>query len=326
MTLILDDAAVRRVFDWTAAGVSIEAAYGGSVDTRRFPLRSIARGDSGWLRTLSGVCQENGLMGGKLIAANTKRHKVSYLIPLFDQESAELVALLDGSSITGYRTAVTSAVAADVLTQPGPVSVAVIGSGFEAHQHVRALASRRRIDKISVFSPRAESRMRFVKELSDLVPQIHPAETAQEAIEGTTLIICAARSRDESPTLHADWLSPGMTVVSIGSTVPEQREVSEGVIERVDTIVADVVDEVLDDTGDFIAAEAAGIDFRTKTRALGDVLSGRASGRTHPSEIILYKSVGSPVQDLAVAGLCLQRARDQGLGTPMPVTFRPVQK
>jgi ornithine cyclodeaminase/alanine dehydrogenase-like protein (mu-crystallin family) len=42
----------------------------------------------------------------------------SYLVPLFDQETAELVALLDGNAVTGIRTAVTSASATDVLAPP----------------------------------------------------------------------------------------------------------------------------------------------------------------------------------------------------------------
>ena len=85
----------------------------------------------------------------------------SYLISLFDQGSAELVALLDGNSITGYRTAATSALAADLLAPPGPLTVSVLGSGFEAKKHVRALAAVRELKSVQVFSPRAESRERF---------------------------------------------------------------------------------------------------------------------------------------------------------------------
>ena len=87
----------------------------------RYPARVIARGGGNWLRTLSGVPGDSGLMGAKTIAGAMSVREVSYLISLFDQGSAELVALLDGNSITGYRTAATSALAADLLAPPGPL-------------------------------------------------------------------------------------------------------------------------------------------------------------------------------------------------------------
>jgi ornithine cyclodeaminase/alanine dehydrogenase len=97
-------------------------------------------------------------MGVKVIAGAFARRQVSYLISLFDQDTAELVALMDGNSITGYRTAATSALAADLLARAGALTVAVIGSGFEARKHVRALAAVRILHAVRVFSPRAESR------------------------------------------------------------------------------------------------------------------------------------------------------------------------
>src|SRR5439155_8866120 len=89
---------------------------------------------------------------------------------------------------------------------------------------------------------------------------IAPAESPQTAVSGASLVICAARSYDESPILLGEWLRPGMTVVSIGSTVREQREVDPEVLARADVVIADVLEEVLHDSGDLIAAAAAGVD------------------------------------------------------------------
>jgi alanine dehydrogenase len=327
MTLLLSDDVVRSVFDWQSAVEALRAAYAGDADEVRFPARTMARGDQGWLRTLSGVPAGSGLMGAKLIAASPRNGRVCYLIPLFDQRSAELVALVDGHSITGYRTAATSALAATTLSAPDATTVAVIGSGFEAHNHVRALAAVRTLKAVHVYSPRPESRLRFVAELADRSFPVLPAETAEAAVAEATLVVCAARSRDESPTLLGAWLRPGMTVVSIGSTLPEQREVDTEVIARAGVLVADVVDEVLGDTGDLAAAHAAGIAVAERTSALADVVgAGRHPGRTGDNEIVLYKSVGSAVQDLAVAILCLRTAEQRGAGHRLPTDVRAVRK
>ncbi len=325
MTLLLDDTTVQSVFDWNLAIAALRNAYAAADDDARYPSRVIARGGGNWLRTLSGVPGDSGLMGAKTIAGAMSVREFSYLISLFDQSSAELVALLDGNSITGYRTAATSALAADMLAAPGPLTVSVLGSGFEAKKHVQALASVRELKSVQVYSPRAESRERFARELADLGTVIVPATSPEEAVAGSSLVICAARSYDETPILLGRWLEPGMTVVSIGSTVREQREVDPAVIARADVVVADVLHEVLDDSGDLIAARKEGID-PNRIVSLADLVSGREPGRTSAEQIVLYKSVGSAVQDLAVAAMCVRRARESGLGATLPIRIQPVRK
>jgi ornithine cyclodeaminase/alanine dehydrogenase len=326
VTTFLTDADVRAAFDWHSAIAALRAAYSAPADAVRFPSRAVARGDGVWLRTLSGIPATGGLMGAKLIAASMASRRASYLIPLFDQETAELVALLDGNAVTGFRTAATSALAADVLAPARPLRVAVIGSGFEAQHHVRALAATRELSAVTVFSPNPASRARFLKRLADLRVAMTAAESAPAAVAGADLLVCAARSRGEQPALRGAWLEPGMTVVSIGSTLPEQRELDAEAIARAELIVADQVDEVARDTGDMIAAKQAGVVFADKLTWLGDVVAGRATGRPAPDAVVLYKSVGAALQDLAVAAMCVRRAAEQQAGTMLPVSIAPVAK
>lgn len=326
MTLLLSDADVRAVLDWRHAVDALRAAYAVAADDARYPGRSIARGDGTWVRVLPGVPGDGALMGTKIIAAVPRAGRVSYLIALFDQATAELVALLDGNSVTGYRTAATSALAADLLAVPGPLTVGVLGSGFEADKHLRAIAAIRDVTSARVYSPRAASRERFAGQFAAAGFPVAPVASAEEAVGGAGLVICAARSRDESPILLGRWLASGMTVVSIGSTVPEQREVDPETIARADVIVADAVGEVLHDTGDLIAARAAGTVADGRVASLADLVSGLFAGRKDEGQIALYKSVGSAVQDLAVAAMCVRAALEGGVGTQAPIPVEVVLK
>jgi ornithine cyclodeaminase/alanine dehydrogenase len=326
MTLLLGDADIRAVLEWRPAVEALRAAYAEVADETRYPGRLVARGDGTFLRVLPGVPDGGGLMGTKIIAAAPRAGRVSYLIALFDQATAELVALLDGNSITGYRTAATSALAAGLLAVPGPLAVGVLGSGFEAVKHLRAIAAIRDVASARVYSPRAASRERFAGEVAHLGVPVEPVTSPAAAVAGATLVICAARSHDESPILLGRWLEPGMTVVSIGSTVPEQREVDPETIARAEVIVADVVDEVVRDTGDLIAARVAGTDVCDRVGSLAGLVSGAIAGRTDDRQVVLYKSVGSAVQDLAVAAMCVRAALDGGLGTRAPIPVEVVLK
>src|SRR5262245_9499218 len=114
MTRLFDDAAVRAVFDWNLAIDALRDAYAGDMDERRYPARARARGGSGWMRTMTGIPSGGGLMGLKTICVSLEMGRGCMLIALFDPRAAELVALLDGRSVTGFRTAATSALAADL--------------------------------------------------------------------------------------------------------------------------------------------------------------------------------------------------------------------
>ena len=99
-----------------------------------------------------------------------------------------------------------------------------------------------------------------------------------------------------------------MTVVSIGSTVREQREVDEEVIARADVVIADMLAEVIGDSGDLVAARAGRHRASPGSARWPTLVGGREPGRTSADEIVVYKSVGSAVQDLAVAAMCVRRA------------------
>jgi len=107
-------------------------------------------------------------------------------------------------------------------------------------------------------------------------------------------------------------------VVSIGSTVPEQREVDPAVIDRAEAIVADVPQELAHEAGDMIAARAAGVAFGHKLVPLADVVRGSRAVHQGQDNIVLYKSVGSGLQDIAVSEMCHAKARTAGVGIDLP--------
>ncbi|WP_233804869.1 ornithine cyclodeaminase family protein [Paraburkholderia sp. HP33-1] len=285
----------------------------------------MARGDGIWLRSLSAVSPNGGHLGCKLIAANTRARRASYLISLFDQGSTELRALIDGNRVTGLRTAATAALAVTLLAPQRPLRVAVIGSGFEARNALDCLRAVREVQSARVFSPTPASRERFAEGFRETL-DIFAADSPEATVQDADVVICAARSRDESPVLQGAWLPAGATVVSLGSTLPEQREVDEATMARAVSIVADMPDEVAHDTGDAIAATRAGVALADKLVALTALAAGSIAARRADDDIVLYKSVGSALQDVVIAEMLLARAQQQGRGVTLPATIIPVAK
>lgn len=318
-TVFITDADVAALAQWGAAVEALRAAYAMPMTPAMVPPRTMARGDGFWLRGLCAVSPSGEYMGCKLIAASPKIKRASYLISLFDQRSMELAALVDGNRITDIRTAATSVVAVNALAKAGPLRVGVIGSSALARNTLLALSAVREIAAVRVFSPSPDNRQRYADDFRashgfDIAAVGSPAE----AVAGADVVLCAARSRDESPVFLGEWLEPGMVVVSVGSTLPEQREVDVEAMRRATLIVADMAEEIVHDTGDAIVATREGVDVAAKTVELADVVGERVPGRRSPDDIIFYKSVGTALQDVVTAEMLLRAALATKRYVPMP--------
>ena len=309
----------ERVFDWGAAIDCMEATYAGELDDALSPPRVVARGNDVWFRALAAVSPNRHLMGAKLFGLGRGRG-TTYLVALFDQESGELRVLMDAKHLTAVRTAATSAVAVKYLVQPEADLVAtILGSGTEGQTHARALATACRISRANVYSPTVANREAFAKSFTEEtgVPCQAISDPA-EGVRNSDLVVAAARSFDETPILLGAWLRPGTTVVSIGSTLPEQREIDPDCVAFASVIVADMPEEVSDQTGDMLHASEAGIRFENKLISLSDLVRGAELGRRSDDDIVMYKSVGAAVQDIAIAELCYLNALESGDYAEMP--------
>jgi len=327
LPLFLTDGDVERLADLPSAIAAIRAAYTAPVDDRRNPGRIFAESRREWLRVMPSVPTSGRLFGAKSINGSfADGLRVSYLISLFDKATAELVALVDGNRVTGLRTAATTAVGAAAIVPRRALTVGVIGSGFEAQSHLTALALVADLAQVRVFSPTPANRAAFAARFgASLGIPVDAVPDAGAAASGADLVLCAARSRDETPTVQADWIDDHATVVSIGSTTPAQRELPIELIDRADLVVADGLDEVLHGSGDMLAAATAGIDVVGRTVSLNAVLLGE---RTVDADhgIRIYKSTGAGLQDIVVAEALVEAARRQGVGTELPVGIVTTRK
>lgn len=313
--------ASRQVLDWKDVIERLRAAYSVPHGPLVSPPRVVARGAGNWLRALAASPPGSRYMGAKIFGFGRAK-SVSYLIALFEQETGALAALVDANLITAYRTAATSAAAVDAIAPSGAARLGVLGSGLEAKMHVRAIASIRPVSALRVFSPTAANRDAFAAAMAqELGINCLAVDCAAKAVDGASIVVAAARSHDERPILQGRWLREGMLVVSIGSTLPEQREIDEQVVDACDFIVCDTCEEVIHETGDMLAAKAAGVAFEHKIVPLNDLLYGAARDRLAKAKLPMYKSVGSAIQDVVVAEFVVDKARAAGLAARTPLGF-----
>lgn len=238
----------------------------------------------------------------------------SGLMLAFDAISGLLDAiLLDNGYLTELRTGAAGAVATRYLAPSTIQRVAFIGAGTQARFQFRAIAAVRHVSSVSIWSRNPVSADAFAREMvDDSGCDAHVAKTVEEAVRGSDLILTATPSSE--PLVMADWVEPGTTLIAVGSDTSEKQELDANLLARADVVIADRLSQCAE-FGEIHHALTAGLIKRKDvTGELGDVIVGRIPGRTANDQIIVCDLTGVGVQDAAIAGLALEKARLSGLG------------
>jgi alanine dehydrogenase len=117
-----------------------------------------------------------------------------------------------------------------------------------------------------------------------------------------------------APYLGPDHIRPGTFIAAVGADNPEKSEILPELMAGA-VVVADVAAQAIT-MGDTHHAIRNGVMTADAIRAeLGELITGRKAGRTGASEITLFDSTGTGIQDVAAAARAYERAREQGAGS-----------
>jgi len=193
----------------------------------------------------------------------------------------------------------------------------LFGTGWQAETQLAAVCAVRPIEEAFVYSRSSERREAFAAKMSEeLGISVVPADRPQTAAEDLAIVVTATSSSD--PVFAGEWLSEGAMVAAIGSNWPHKAEIDATCVRRADNIVCDDVECCRREAGDFADALEKGVFDWSRAVNLADVVSGRHVGRSTPDSIVLFKSVGMAIEDVALGGHVLERAKAEGMGTPLP--------
>jgi len=277
----------------------------------------------GMLTGYTAVLPETGAMGGYMYAAGFGAEDAWFVTPIFDAESGEPLAVLDGASMNPFKTGAAGAVGVDALARQDATSLALIGSGAQARGQLRATVTVREFETVDVYSPTADHRESFAAEMNrELDAAVAAVASPAAAVEEADVVITATTASD--PVFDGDTLSPGAHVTAMGQYHPKKRELDARTIER-STYVPDLRDRATQDSGEFLGALKDGVVTEDHVHAeLGEVVAGEAAGRTDPDEITVFDSGGTGIETVAAAWMLYRRARERGLGRT--VEFMPASE
>lgn len=220
---------------------------------------------------------------------------------LNDAGTGRPLALLDGGWLTEVRTPGVSGVAMRQFDRT-PRRLAVLGAGVQGRGHLDvALAVHSGIEEVVAFDGREEAAADLLSEAGDRRTRV--ASSAEDAVDGADLVItCLTRRMD--PQLDCAGADEDAFLLPVDYD---------------DAMGAGAINEAsffaVDDPDQYRTVRGRGHNFQDlvePAHELADVVSGTVTPPTAGRRV--YLNMGLALADVALAGLCLDRARELGAG------------
>ncbi|MFJ3404091.1 ornithine cyclodeaminase family protein [Promicromonospora sp. NPDC090134] len=324
--LVLDAAAVAAACSPADAVAALRAALAGGLDPAAdLPRQGVSLGagelllmpsDGGGLRhvgiKLATVAPGNAALG-------LPRIQGSYV--LFDAATLGVVAALDGIALTTLRTPAVSVAAVldrlrdtagpagvpDPPSATGPLQVAVIGAGPQAHGHVATLADTltgRPVNVTQLVRDPARTAAAEGARIDGARVIRLGGLASDDALRAADVVVCATSARE--PLFDAALIADRAVVVAVGSHEPDARELPAGLLAHA-TVVVEDPGAALREAGDVVLAIADGALTAGDLVPMRDVVTGAV--RPDPARPLVFKSTGMSWEDLVVAEAVLSGAR-----------------
>ncbi len=218
---------------------------------------------------------------------------------LIDNATGAPVAMMDGTELTRRRTAAAGALASDYLSRKDASTLLLIGAGALGAHFVRAHAAVRPIKTVLIYNRTEEKSAALAAELNAEGFSAKPVSDLEAAMAEADIITGITSSTQA--IIKGAWLKPGTHIDLAGAYKPTMRETDAETVGR-SRVYVDTREGAEAEAGDLIQAQAEGqFEFSQVQGDLFELCRGAMLGRKTESEITLFKSCGTALEDLAAA-------------------------
>ncbi len=233
---------------------------------------------------------------------------ITGLLILNDPETGLPLAVMDCTWITAKRTGAATAVAAKYLARPDSRAAGVLGCGVQGRSNIEALRLLFPLRRVMAYDIDRAALDSYVSEMTSCYGlEVIPVGTPQEAVSGCDIVVTAGPIlKVPHATIRAGWLGAG----SFASLVDYDSYWHPEALGEVDKFCTDDVPqlEYYRSVGYFQHIPRVHAD-------LGELVTGRKTGRENAKEKTMACNLGLALDDLATAPLVYKRALEQGAGT-----------
>ncbi len=313
--LIIDEETAVKAVGMADAITAVEQAFI-ALEQGQAELFPVVTGHGGaadrFFAIKSGVIGDRELVGLKLgtywpanRTAGLRSHGSTTL--LLDMATGFPRALVSASGLTAIRTAAADAVAVKHLARADAATLGIVGAGHQAWFDLIAICQVRPITRVVVWNRDLARATTFAGRVKSDLGIDAAAASLEDTVRAADILVTATAAREA--LVKARWVRPGTHISAMGADGPGKQELDTDLVAS-GVLVADIVTQSLT-IGEFAAAARAGLIGANNVTTLGAVLLGRVKP-VAPDAVTIFDSSGTAVQDIAVAGLAVERYASTG--------------
>lgn len=228
-------------------------------------------------------------------------------IMLFRRQTGEPLALVDGTSVTYWRTAAISALASQLLSREDSKHLLLFGTGNLASYLLQAHISVRDIKQVTLWGRSTNKVNALLAEFSKNHPEIsfHTSIDIEQEVPQADIICCATGAK--TALFKGEWLKEGTHVDCLGNHMVDARECDSETVKRA-RVYVDSLTNTLNEAGELLIPIKEGVFTPDDIIGeLADICKDSTLLRQNDKDITLFKSVGTAISDLVAAYLVYQK-------------------
>lgn len=241
-------------------------------------------------------------VGSKLITIHPSNRydgdlpAIQAICVIFDGANGRPLAIVDGTTVTQWRTAADSALGSRLLARPDSRTLLVVGAGAMARPLARAhFAGVPSLERVLVWNRSADGAAAVVSDLRADGVDAEVADDLSKAVRSVDIVSTCTRAAE--PIILGADLRPGVHVDLVGAYTPTTREIDDEAMAK-GRVFLDRRESCIHEIGDLVIPLANGtITLDDILGDLHDLVAGRV-GRQTDDDITIYENGGGGHLDL----------------------------
>lgn len=279
-----------------------------------FPVKQ----DNSPMGVMVAVDHDKLLLGYKVITVFHGNHTKQLnphqgIVACLDPNTGKVQAILDGFFVTAVRTAAVSAVATNYLSRNNSSTLALVGSGTQALEHIKAISKIRPIKRLLIYSRTKESYKKLYHQLDGYpFQEVLFFESPQDAVKNADVVVTCTSSKNT--LLSIDDFPKGCHINVVGACRPNEIEVN---------FLGSQKAKIYLDSYKSCMSESEEVKQLTQNPLLyeqmilgelGSLLNNKIRGRERETDITIFKSVGIAIEDVFAANYFYKKAMQMHIG------------
>lgn len=263
-------------------------------------------------------CYTKDVIGTKILTIFPENAKLGLpsidgVVLLNDSLTGAPLAVLDGQSVTAYRTGAVGGTAIRHLSRKDCHTVGIVGAGTQGFYLALYACAAREVHSLYVYNHSDRDLTEYLARLEKAIDnpgvKVVQCKSVEELVKNSEIICTATPS--ETPVLPDERaLLEGKCIIAIGSYTPKMREIPDAVWDLVDKVYIELP-YACEESGDLSQPLSDGRLTKDRIVLMSEFLASGGEEKETTAKTTYFKSVGMGLFDVCIAQKLLEKAKER---------------